>query len=229
MERDELVQLRQRIEELRRDFRIIAHDLHAALQTIIKHARRLKSLLSDDGGAQRYAQTIIACAENLELLRESLARYSNVSSKPAKEWLDPEPWLEAALQNLGSLREDNQAVITHCEMPNVFADGVQLLALLQNLVGNALKYRSVEAPRIHVTIERDHRESFVSVADNGQGLEAHYLERIFQPFFRLNHSIPGSGVGLAICRAIVESHGGRIWCESTLGQGTTFHFTLPHN
>ena len=103
-----------------------------------------------------------------------------------------------------------------------------MVMVFQNLIGNALKYRRVEVPRIRIEAVREETHWRISVADNGQGFESDYAETIFKPFRRLHgKNVPGSGIGLATCKRVIERLGGKIWAESTLGEGSTFHFTLP--
>jgi light-regulated signal transduction histidine kinase (bacteriophytochrome) len=133
------------------------------------------------------------------------------------------------LQNLAVIIEDCNALVTHDPLPPVYADGVQLRQLWQNLLTNAIKYRGPEPLRVHVSARRQENEWLFSVRDNGIGLDIKHAERIFVVFQRLHtrSEYPGTGVGLAICKKIVERHGGRIWVESEEGKGSTFYFTLP--
>jgi two-component system, chemotaxis family, sensor kinase Cph1 len=120
------------------------------------------------------------------------------------------------------------AVVTRAALPTVIADSVQLGQVFQNLVVNAIKFRSEAVPRIHVRADRDDDAWVFSVEDNGIGIDPPYAERIFLVFKRLHGArYPGTGIGLAISKKIVERHGGRIWVESELGKGATFRFTLP--
>ncbi|MBI4800878.1 MAG: hypothetical protein HY794_19485, partial [Desulfarculus sp.] len=131
--------------------------------------------------------------------------------------------------NLKIAIEGCGAVVTSDPLPTVRADAGQLGQLLQNLVGNALKFRGAESPRVHVSAKREGGEWVFSVRDNGIGIEPQYLERIFGVFQRLHTraEYPGTGIGLAICRRIVERHKGRIWVESRPGQGAAFYFSIP--
>jgi light-regulated signal transduction histidine kinase (bacteriophytochrome) len=122
----------------------------------------------------------------------------------------------------------NEAAVTWSDLPTVPADEVRMVQLLQNLVGNAIKYRGPEAPRIHVSAHHGNTGWMFSVQDNGIGISPEYAQQIFGVFKRLHgQNYPGTGIGLAICQRIVERYGGRIWVESALGEGSTFFFTLP--
>jgi chemotaxis family two-component system sensor kinase Cph1 len=141
--------------------------------------------------------------------------------------------LEAALgwatMNLQTAIQETHASINYDQLPTVMADHVQLVQLFQNLISNAIKYRKAdEPPKIHVSAVERAKDCIVSIHDNGIGITPSQAERIFGVFKRLHGSeIPGTGIGLAICKRIVENHGGRIWVESELGQGATFSFTIP--
>src|SRR5262249_59821484 len=134
-----------------------------------------------------------------------------------------------ALRSLQVQIADSGATVTVDPLPTVRADQMQLGMLWQNLLSNALKFRGHEPPRIHISARRQDAEWVFAVCDNGIGLDPQLAERIFVVFQRLHTrtEYPGTGIGLAICKKIVEHHGGRIWVESTPGQGATFFFTLP--
>jgi two-component system, chemotaxis family, sensor kinase Cph1 len=137
--------------------------------------------------------------------------------------------LETALKNLREAIADQGTTVTHDPLPEVVGDDGQLTQLLQNLVANALKFHGADAPKVHVSARRLPGEWVFDVRDNGVGIEPQYFERIFVIFQRL-HSIakyPGTGIGLAVCKKIVERHGGRIWVQSELGKGSVFSFGLP--
>jgi light-regulated signal transduction histidine kinase (bacteriophytochrome) len=125
--------------------------------------------------------------------------------------------------------EENHAIVTSDQLPTVMADASQMVQLFQNLVGNAIKFRGEELPRIHVSVEEKGNEWVFSVKDNGIGIDPQFSERIFVAFQRLHsrEKYPGTGIGLAICNKIVDRHGGKIWVESELGKGSTFYFTMP--
>ena len=126
--------------------------------------------------------------------------------------------------------KENKATVSHDPLPNVIADGTQA-QVFQNLIINGIKFHSEEAPKIHISAEKKESEWVFSVQDNGIGIDPQYSEKIFEVFKRLHkkEEYPGTGIGLAVCKKIVERHGGRIWVESELGKGSTFYFTLPIN
>jgi light-regulated signal transduction histidine kinase (bacteriophytochrome) len=131
--------------------------------------------------------------------------------------------------NLGAAIEDAGALVTHEELPTVMMDPTQLGQLLQNLIGNAIKFRGAQPPRVHIVAREQTGEWVFAVRDNGIGIEPEYFGRIFVIFQRLHGrtDYPGTGIGLAVCKRIVERHGGRIWVESEPGNGAVFFFTIP--
>ena len=137
--------------------------------------------------------------------------------------------LERALVNLKGAIEESGARVTRDPLPIVIADRARLVRLFQNLIGNAIKFRGPCPPRVHVSAERRGREWLFTVRDNGIGIQADHRDRIFVVFQRLHRrdEYPGTGIGLSICKKVVEGHGGRIWVESDPGSGSTFYFTLP--
>ncbi|MGH9360983.1 MAG: sensor histidine kinase, partial [Thermoanaerobaculia bacterium] len=135
--------------------------------------------------------------------------------------------LEQALGDLEAVIAESDARVTHAELPRIHADPVQIVQLLQNLIGNAIKFRGDRQPVVHVAAARTDGEWVFSVHDNGIGMEPVEAEAIFTSFRRLHPEVPGSGLGLSICKRIVERHGGHIWVRSEPGQGSTFYFTLP--
>jgi light-regulated signal transduction histidine kinase (bacteriophytochrome) len=163
-------------------------------------------------------------------LIQDLLAYSRVGTK-GKELLETssEDALQQALANLRGAIEESSAVVTHDPLPPVLADEMQLTQLFQNLVGNAIKYQNPGVPRVHVSAARNGGKQWdFTVKDNGLGIDPQYFERIFGMFQRLHKrdEFAGTGIGLAICKKIVERHGGHIWVESKPGQGSTFRFAL---
>ena len=166
----------------------------------------------------------------MQRLINDLLGYSRVGTrgKPFQA-TDCEAVFDQAVANLQVAIEESGAVVTHAPLPTVMADGSQLVQLFQNLFANAVKFRSDKRPEIHVGAEPKDGEWQFSVRDTGIGIDPEYHERIFVIFQRLHgrEEYPGTGIGLAICKKIVERHGGRIWVESQPGEGSTFHFTIP--
>jgi light-regulated signal transduction histidine kinase (bacteriophytochrome) len=183
-----------------------------------------------DEKARQYIHFATDGALRMKRLIEDLLAYSRVGSRGGVfAMIDSEVVLGEALRNLGEAVRESGATITHDPLPTVWADATQLGQVLQNLIGNALKFRGAAAPVIHVSAVREGAVWRFSVRDNGLGIEPRHFDRIFVMFQRLHTraEFPGTGIGLALCRRIVERHGGRIRVESTPGNGTTFHFTLP--
>ena len=166
----------------------------------------------------------------MQTLINDLLAYSRIGRRG--EPIQPteiEAALKAAQENLSAAIQELGASITNENLPMVRADPTQLTQLFQNLIGNALKFKSESPPQIHVGVSDGEAFWQFSVQDNGIGIEPQYFERIFQVFQRLHtrREYKGTGIGLAICKKIIERHGGHIWVESEIGQGSTFYFTLP--
>jgi two-component system, chemotaxis family, CheB/CheR fusion protein len=218
-------------EDLQRFAYVAAHDLRSPLNSALSLAtlleRRLNGRLNDD--ESNILALSIQSMKRLGVLMQDILTYAETSNTPSPQTLVPiEESLQIALANLQHHIENNQADISLGTLPNISVDRTQIAMVFQNLIGNALKYRGEEAPRIRVGCVQKGNQWQVSVSDNGQGFEAQYAAQIFEPFKRLHGpDVPGSGIGLATCKRIVERTGGRIWAESQLGIGSTFHFTFP--
>ena len=184
-----------------------------------------------DDRADEYIGHIVDGTQRMQTLINDLLTYSRIGRRGEPiQATDAEAALQATLENLAMAIQEYGATITNESLPRVQADSTQLIQLFQNLIGNALKFRAVERPpHIHIGVEEAGVFWQFSVHDNGIGIEPQYFERIFQVFQRLHtrREYKGTGIGLAICKKIVDRHGGRIWVESETGQGTTFYFTLP--
>jgi hypothetical protein len=222
-------------EELQQFAYVASHDLQEPLRTVSIYAQLLGKRYKGEleGEADRFLEFIVDGAERMERLIRDLLDFSQLEAQGTDFFarISCETVLNDALNNLQSLVEQSRAVITRDPLPMVTGDAVQLTRLFQNLLVNAIKYRSEEAPRIHVGVQKTHEEWQFSVTDNGIGIEPQYAEKVFGIFKCLQprDRTSGNGMGLAICRKIVTRHEGRIWVESELGKGSTFHVTLPIN
>jgi PAS domain S-box-containing protein len=232
-------QLLQKMQELNRSneelgqFACVAsHDLQEPLRMVASYttllSRRYKGKLGSD--ADEFIAFAVDGASRMQRLIQDLLAYSRVgSSGKVPSETSSEDALERTLTILSGLIEDSGAVVTHDPLPDVQADELQLIQLFQNLIGNAIKYQRPGVPEVHISAVRDAGTHWVfSVKDNGMGIDPQYFERIFGMFQRLHkrEEFAGTGIGLAICKKIVERHGGSIWVESQPDQGSTFRFTL---
>src|SRR5262249_19941468 len=183
-----------------------------------------------DASANSLLETIIGATEHMEQLIQGVLEYSRASREPFEpsDHVDLNKVLAVVQENLSVQIAENGAEITHSHLPELFGSRLQLIRLLQNLIQNSLKYRSAErACRINVYAERYPEHWVISVQDNGVGFKAEYEEYVFGMFKRLERARAGAGLGLAICRAIVERYGGTIRAEAEEGAGAIFHFTWP--
>jgi len=218
-------------EELQQFAYVASHDLQEPLRMISSYTQLLGRRYGDrlDGDAQEFMAFIVDGAARMKQLIEDLLAYSRVGTR-GKEFqeVDSGASLARALANLRTAQESSGAVITHDAMPRVIADGAQLAQVFQNLIGNAIKFRGEATPKIHVGAQVTDSVWVFTVKDNGIGLDTQYADRIFMMFQRLHNKAeyPGTGIGLAIVKKIVERHGGRIWVESEPGKGATFGFTI---
>lgn len=210
---------------------VASHDLQEPLRTISGFASLIEQRCELGPDCAQYLSFIVSAAERMRTLVDAFLTYSRgVSSEPVPATPVPmDSVLHWALMNLETLIQETGAIITADELPVVEGRQEQLGQALQNLIGNAIKYRRAEPPRIHVGAKKGETDWLFAVRDNGIGFRPEYAERIFGLFKRLHgQGVPGSGIGLALCRRIIEQHGGRIWAESEEGAGSVFYFTLPH-
>ena len=211
---------------------VASHDLQAPLSTIAGYAQLLEKRCHNQLDAQgnKFIRNIVNSCERMQALIDDLLEYSRVgrSEKPF-DVIDCNLVFEDACANLQLAIRQDRASVTRGDLPRVRGDSFQLLQLFQNLIGNAIKYRSSEAPMVHVGASRQGDSWVFSVQDNGIGIAEQYHPRIFQLFQRLHSQkqYSGTGIGLAICQRIVERHGGRLWVESEPNRGSTFYFSIP--
>jgi PAS domain S-box-containing protein len=210
-----------------------SHDLQEPLRMVATYSEMLRREFGAKLGpsGDEYIGYTIRGALRMEQLLNDLRAYTlaSTSGEEPTDNLDAGQILDKALANLEAAIMESGALITRADLPRVRIHEFQLEQLFQNLIGNAIRYRSSDIPRIHVAAERQGREWLFSVRDNGIGIDPQYKEQIFGLFKRLHSAseYPGTGMGLAICQRIVERRGGRIWVESEPGRGSTFFFTIP--
>ncbi len=226
------VELQRSNAELERFALVASHDLQEPLRSVTGFSRLLlKRFGADlDEEARQYLQQALAGAQRMETLIQDLLTYARVgNARTEKAPVELGALVEEALENLRAARDQKAARIVWQDLPRIHGDRAQLRQLLQNLLGNALKFTGEARPEIEIRARDDGATWEVAISDNGVGLDPLDRERAFEVFTRLNprEAYPGSGVGLAVCRRIVEHHGGRIWLDSRPGAGTTVFFTLP--
>jgi signal transduction histidine kinase len=211
---------------------VAAHDLQEPLRKVVSYTQLLAEVEAGklDPEADEFIAYAVDGAKRMQTLIQDLLDYSRIGRKGnGVTSVDGEAALQTALINLQGALDESGAVVTHDPLPRVMAEEGELVRLFQNIIGNAIKFRKPEPPCIHVRGDARGRQWMFSIRDNGIGIDPQYQERIFAIFQRLHTraEYPGTGIGLAICKKIVERHGGRIWMESERGQGSVFYFTLP--
>jgi light-regulated signal transduction histidine kinase (bacteriophytochrome) len=183
-----------------------------------------------DENAKEYINYAVDGAKRMQQLINDLLLYSRVNTQGDKfEDINLEKVLDEVLYNLEIVIQENQAIITREPLPKICADYRQMSQLFQNLIGNALKYRSEETPKISISVQKKEENWLFMVKDNGIGMEPKYHEQVFQIFRRLHSpdDYEGTGIGLAIAKRIIERHHGQIWVKSEPRKGSTFYFTIP--
>lgn len=233
---DELAQLAHDLSrsnaELKKFAYVASHDLQEPLNQVANYVQLLEMRYREelDEDAEEFIGFAVEGVSLMQTLIDDVLAYSRVDTQSIEfDVTEVDRALSRALGNLRSRIQKTEATVTFDPMPTVMADGTQLMQLFQNLISNAIKFRSEEPPQIHIGAERLEDEWLFSVRDNGIGIDRQFGDRIFVIFQRLHtrDEYPGTGMGLAICKKIVECHRGRIWVESELGQGSTFYFAIP--
>lgn len=219
--------------ELERFAFAASHDMQEPLRTIISYSQLLEQLCKDKLSTeeQEFLQFIVGGASRMQHMIRSLLDYSLLKGKEKAKprRVDCRNILENTLASLDKVIRDNEAVVTCDPLPMLFGHEGQLSQLFQNLISNAIKFRAEERPAINVSVEREEAFWKFCVQDNGIGIEPQYREEVFGIFKRLHarDRYPGAGLGLSLCKKIVENHGGRVWVEEAPGRGSRFYFTLP--
>ena len=227
-------ELRRSNEELEQFAYVSSHDLQEPLRMISSYLQLLQRRYEGnlDEKADKYIHFAVDGAFRMQNLINDLLEFSRVTTRGREpEHMDSEFILNQVISILEIYIKENKATVSHDTLPEVVADSTQLVQVFQNLIINVIKFHSEEAPKIHISAEKKANEWVFSVQDNGIGIDPQYSEKIFEVFKRLHkkEEYPGTGIGLAVCKKIIERHGGRIWVESELGKGSTFYFTLPIN
>ena len=219
-------------DELRQFAYIASHDLREPLRMVTNFGQLLQRNMPEGADAEtlEWLSYVVEGGQRMEMLVTDLLEYTEIGyqARPFQE-VRLERVIQLVMANLRASILDTRAEITYDQLPIIVGDKPQLIQLLQNLISNAIKFHDEPPPKIHISAERQSDNWIVSVRDCGIGIAPKYQDRIFEFFRRLHDRdrFPGTGIGLAICKRVVERHGGRIWVESTLGEGSTFLFTLP--
>jgi PAS domain S-box-containing protein len=226
-------ELKRSNDELQQFAYVASHDLQEPLRMVASYtqllAQRYKGRLDSD--ADEFIAYAVDGSNRMQRLIRDLLAYSRAASNgKALRQISSEDCLNEGLTNLRATIEESSAVVTHDLLPAITTDGAQLAQVFQNLVGNAIKYRSAKVPCVHISATKTDADKWIfSVRDNGIGIDPQYFERIFVLFQRLHgrEEFEGTGIGLAICKKTLERLGGKIWVESQLEKGSTFYFSLP--
>jgi len=224
--------LRRSNEDLQQFAYVASHDLQEPLRAIVSFSQLLEDKYQDklDKDGKDFIQFITDGAKKMNILIKDLLAYSRITThaKPPQS-TNLENILKDSLFNLQESIKESDAVITYDKMPILKVDKTQFMQLFQNIISNSVKFRRKEPPRVHIGVKESYNEWLFSIKDNGIGIESKYFDRLFNIFYRLHtkEEYPGTGIGLPICKKIVQRYGGEIWVESELGKGSIFFFTIP--
>jgi PAS domain S-box-containing protein len=229
-----LEELARSNEELEQFAYVSSHDLQEPLWMITGYLQLLQRRYQGelDDKADKYINYAVEGAFRMQNLINDLLEFSRVTTITREpEFMDCEFILNQVLSNLKVFIIENNATVSYDSLPEIMADSIQLVQIFQNLIINGIKFHDEKAPKIHISVEKKANEWLFSVQDNGIGIDPRYFKKIFEIFKRLHkrEEYPGTGIGLAICKKIIEKQGGCIWVESELSKGSTFYFTLPIN
>jgi PAS domain S-box-containing protein len=215
--------------ELENFARVLVHDLKAPTRSIQNFATFIEMSILEENSATivQDCRIIARAAQRMDTLIDTLRQYITAEGQIVFEPVEMHQVMKDTLFNLESVIQEHGASVTQDTLPAVTGNAAQLGQLLQNLIGNGIKYSEAEPPSVHVTASQHETTWLFAVKDNGIGIPKEYSQEVFQPFKRLHGKYEGTGLGLATCMKIVERHGGTIWCESNDAPGTTFFFTLP--
>ncbi len=224
-------ELKRSNEELNRFAYAASHDLQSPLRTVVSYLQLLARKLDKDldEQAREMLDLAVGASRHMSELIQNLLSYSQVGTQAQKlEPISCDAVMEETLRHLEGPICDNDAIVRSGPLPTIIGDRVLLVQLFQNLIGNAIKYRSEERPAISISADQEDDCWHFVVRDNGMGIDPKYFDRVFDIFYRLHGADrPGTGIGLAICQRVVNRLGGRIWVESQVGTGSAFHFSLP--
>lgn len=229
---DAMAELERSNKDLEQFAYVASHDLQEPLRMVSSYTQLLAQHYEGrlDEKAKKFMDYAVDGAVRMQRLINDLLTYSRIGTrgKPL-ETTDTQALLGEAIINLTAIIEEKRAIITNDDLPTVRADASQLMQVFQNLISNAIKFQGENVPHIHVSAQDKGREWVFSIRDNGIGIEKQYSDRVFVIFQRLHtrQEYPGTGIGLAVCKRIVERQGGRIWFESEPGKCSTFFFTMP--
>jgi PAS domain S-box-containing protein len=223
-EAEELARSNLRLEEFAYT---AAHDLREPLRAISLYTQMLIHDIRMDANAERKAQFVVDGATRMSALVDDLLAFANTGAHQSLQSVDLGDAVAEAVRNLAPSIDAAGAVVKVDRLPLVMGNQIHLVRLLQNLVSNAVKYRAKDPVKIHVSASRRELDWIIRIEDNGPGIPPEHQARVFQPFIRLaNRDIPGTGLGLAVCKKIVEGQEGSIWVESKVGEGSAFCFTV---